>query len=80
MSSRFLRDLAERVVATYIETLSGLMIVGWADFTRVSDFLDFGTSAAVAAVPAALAVLKAGFAKVRGDDDDASLLLPRRSA
>ena len=76
MTRKYLTDLAERTVATYIETLAGLLIVGWADFGDVADFLDFGTSAAIAAVPAALAVIKAGMARQRGDRDTASLILP----
>ena len=76
MTRKYLTDLAERTIATYIETLAGLLIAGWADFTSASDFLDVGTSAAIAAVPAALAIVKGGFAKARGDREDASLLLP----
>jgi hypothetical protein len=74
MNRRYLLDLAERTAATYVETLCGLLIVGWADWTSVGDALDFGTSAAVAAVPAALAVVKGGLARLRGDKQEASLL------
>lgn len=73
---KYLIDLAERVAATYAEALIGLLIVGWGDFGAVSDFLDLGTSAAVAAVPAALAVLKGGIARFRGDRENPSLVAP----
>ena len=73
---KYLLDLLERVVATYVETLAGLLIVGWTDFTDIAGFLDFGTSAAVAAVPAALAVVKGGLARFRGDRENPSLVSP----
>ena len=76
MTRKYLTDLAERTVATYIETLTGLLIVGWADFGDVASFLDFGTSAAVAAVPAALAIIKGGLARLRGDRENPSLVAP----
>lgn len=52
----WLRDTAERVVATYVEVLIGLLIV--ADAIDIS----VAKAAAVAALPAALAVLKAAIA------------------
>lgn len=73
---KYLLDLLERTVATYVETLLGLLIVGWGDFGAVSDFLDLGTSAAIAAAPAALAVLKGGIARFRGDRENPSLVAP----
>ena len=76
MTKKFLIDLAERVVATYVETLIGLLLVGWSDFADLGSFLDFGTSAAVAAAPAALAVLKGGLARLRGDRENPSLVAP----
>lgn len=76
MTRKYLIDLAERVAATYVETLIGLLIVGWGDFGAVSDFLDLGTSAAIAAAPAALAVLKGGLARFRGDKENPSLVAP----
>lgn len=52
MTKTFLADLAERAIATYIQTLLGLLIVsGVTDVTAV-------TSAAIAAIPAALSVIK----------------------
>jgi hypothetical protein len=76
MTRKYLLDLAERTAATYLETLLGLLLVGWADWGTVSEFLDFGTSAAVAAVPAGLAVLKGGLARLRGDRENPSLVAP----
>ena len=52
----WLKDTAERVVATYVEVLIGLLIV--ADAIDIS----VAKAAAVAALPAALAVLKAAIA------------------
>ena len=65
------RDTAERTVATYVQTFLGLLVAGWA-----SDAVDLALieSAAIAAVPAALAVLKAAIArKVPGTMSPASL-------
>ena len=76
MTRKYLIDLAERTAATYVETLCGLLIVGWADFTDIAHALDFGTSAAVAAVPAGLAVVKGGLARFRGDRENPSLVSP----
>lgn len=77
MTRRYLIDLAERTAATYVEVLVGLLLVSWADITSAADVLGLGTSAALAAVPAALAVVKAGLARWRGDRQDASLIQPR---
>lgn len=76
MTRKYLIDLAERVAAAYVETLLGLLLVGWADFADLGDFLDLGTSAAIAAAPAALAVLKGGIARLRGDRESPSLVAP----
>lgn len=52
MNKTFLADLAERAIATYIQTLLGLLIVsGVTDFSVVA-------TAAVAAIPATLSVVK----------------------
>jgi len=48
----FIRDLAERAIATYIQTLLGLLIV-----SGVTDLAVVQT-AAIAAIPAALSVVK----------------------
>ena len=65
------RDTIERTVATYVQGFLGLVIAGWA-----SDAVDLAMieSAAIAAVPAALAVVKAAIArKVPGTMSPASL-------
>ncbi|WJD99781.1 hypothetical protein [Streptomyces antimycoticus] len=53
---RFLYDLAERTVLTYVETFLGLLLASGA-----TDLVDLSAAkaAAVAALPAALAVVKA---------------------
>lgn len=70
--SKFVRDFFERVVMTYLEVFVGLLLAGWADLAVVGAMSTF-EKAAVAAVPAALAALKALIAKYRGDPDSASL-------
>lgn len=66
----YLRDLAERTLATYVQAFVGLLVAGW------SGALDLGTlrAAAVAAIPAALAVVKGGLARLVGDPQSASLV------
>lgn len=68
----FLTDFWERVLATYVESFLGLMIVGWADIAHVGA-LSVVEVAAIAAVPTGLAALKAFVARHRGDPDSASL-------
>lgn len=75
ISRAFLADLAERTAATYVETFSGLLIAGWADVADLG-ILSVAETAGVAAVPAALAVVKAGAARLRGDRESASLTRP----
>lgn len=68
MSRKFLVDLAERVVATYIQSFLGLLLV--------ADAIDIGAvkAALVAAAPAALAVVKGVLAKRLGDPESASVV------
>lgn len=58
----WLIDTLERTLATYLEVLVGLLIAQWA-----SDKIDLTllSTAALAAVPAALAVLKSAIAELR---------------
>lgn len=63
----FLVDLAERAIATYVEAFLGLLIV-----SGVTDLSTLRT-AAVAAVPAGLSVVKAGLARLIGDRESASM-------
>jgi len=63
-------DTAERAVATYVEAFLGLLLVNWN--TDAVDLSTFQT-AAIAAVPAGLAVLKAALASFVGKQGTASL-------
>lgn len=67
---RYWLDLAERALATYVEALLGLLIA-----SAATDLVDLAAwqAAAVAAVPAGLAVVKAGLARMVGDPDTAAL-------
>ena len=47
-----------RAIRTYLQTLVGLLVVGWVDITKVADVLNLGRSAAVAAVPAVLSLIQ----------------------
>jgi hypothetical protein len=59
MNTVWLRDVAERTVATYLQAFFGLLLAGW---TTDAVDLSLVQTAAVAAVPAALAVLKGALA------------------
>lgn len=63
----FLLDAAERVFWTYVQAFLGLLLV-----SGVTD-LDALQTAALAAIPAALAALKALIATRFGDPDSAAL-------
>jgi hypothetical protein len=65
---RFFTDLAERTIATYLEAFIGLLLVG-----GITD-LSTAKSAAIAAVPAGLAVVKGALSGFLGDPDTASVL------
>ena len=69
MTTKFAKDLFERVAATYVQVFLGLVLAGWTDVLNISTF----KVAAVSAIPAALAVLKGAIAKSFGDPDSASL-------
>ena len=66
----WLLDAAERVIATYVQAFLGLVIAAGLDA------ISLGTirAAAVAAIPAALSVVKAIIAAKVGSPHDASLL------
>lgn len=66
--SKFLKDTAERATATYVEVVIGLLLVaGPLDLDKIEVAL-------VAAIPAALAVVKAALASRVGAKDSASLV------
>ncbi|WP_282795793.1 hypothetical protein [Streptomyces sp. CC224B] len=70
-TARFLADLAERTGLTYLETLLGLLLAG-----QVTDIVDlsFWQSAAVAALPAGLTVIKGAIGSRLGQIGTASWL------
>jgi hypothetical protein len=75
MSKRFVRDLAERVSSTYLQAFLGLLLASGFGVDGVLD-LSIAVKAAVAAIPAALSVLKGLLARGVGDKESASLAAP----
>lgn len=73
ITRRFIVDLAERTVSTYVEVFIGLLLASGLDLSGPVTRMAIVEKAAVAAVPSALAVLKAGVAKLRGNGDSASI-------
>jgi hypothetical protein len=68
MPATFLRDLAERVIATYVQAFLGLLVAG--TFTlNISTF----KAAAIAAIPAAFSAAKGVIASRVGSPGSASL-------
>ncbi|MGW1278006.1 holin [Streptomyces tsukubensis] len=61
--SRLILDTVERTVAAYVTTLLGLLLATGFDLTDISAL----KAAAIAAVPAALSVLKAAVGSLVGD-------------
>jgi hypothetical protein len=71
MNKVWIRDVAERTAATYVQAFIGLLLAGW---TTDTVDLSLVQAAAVAAVPAALAVVKGALAsRVPGTISPASL-------
>lgn len=66
---KWARDTAERAIATYLEAFFALLLASWTPAVDASIF----QVAAWAAIPAALASLKAAVATLRGAPDSASL-------
>ena len=75
MTKKYLIDLAERVTATFVESWCGLMLASWADVADLG-FLSVAESAGVAAIPAVLSVVKGLAARLRGDQENPSLVAP----
>jgi hypothetical protein len=67
---RYLLDLAERTAATYGQAFIGLLLADTANLTSVGTL----RAAAIAAVPAGLAVIKGALAYFLGEPNTASLL------
>ena len=47
-----------RCARTFLQVFVGLLIVGWADITDVGDALTLASTAAIAAIPAVLALIQ----------------------
>lgn len=71
----FLVDLVERTAATYAAAFIGLLLAGGFDFTSLSAW----QAAAVAALPAAVTVVKGGLGSLIGDRWSAAWLPRDRS-
>ncbi|NUS16302.1 MAG: hypothetical protein HOY69_33710 [Streptomyces sp.] len=67
---KFWLDLTERTAATYAVALLGLLLADGVDLTSIGAL----KAAAVAAIPAALTVLKGAIASLIGDSSSAALL------
>ncbi|MFD0405031.1 holin [Kitasatospora sp. NPDC127116] len=67
---KFVLDLVERTVATYAVAFLGLLLADGVDLASVGTL----RAAAVAALPAALTVLKSAVATLIGDPNSAALL------
>lgn len=50
-----------RAARTYAQVFIGLLLAGWVDFASTDDFLSLTKSAALAAVPAGLALIQNAF-------------------
>lgn len=53
-----MRNALIRAVRTYLQVFIALLLAGWVEFTEVGEFLDLATSAAMAALPAALSFIQ----------------------
>lgn len=69
MTKKFVVDLVERTASTYVEVLIGLLIA-----SKVTLDISVLKTSAIAAIPAALAVLKGALAKKVGDSDTAAVV------
>jgi hypothetical protein len=68
--NRFLLDVVERTVATYATTFLGLLLASGFDLTSLGAL----KAAAIAAIPAALTVIKGVLAGFVGDPTSAAML------
>lgn len=75
MSPRFIRDLVERVGSTYLQAFLGLLLASGFGVDGVLD-LSVLRRAAIAAIPAALSLIKGLVARTVGDKESASLAKP----
>ncbi|MFI1971953.1 holin [Streptomyces cinnamoneus] len=70
-----LLDIAERTLAAYVTTFLGIIIADGFDLTSISAL----KAAAIAALPAALSVIKGAIGTRFGDKDSAAWLPHRRA-
>ena len=75
MTPRFIRDIAERVLSTYVQAFLGLLLASGFGVDGVLD-LSLVVKAGVAALPAALSLVKGLLARTVGDKESASLAKP----
>lgn len=75
MTKRYIRDLVERVTATYAQAFLGLLIASGFGVDGVLDLSSL-RKAAIAAIPAALSLVKGLLARGVGDQESASLAKP----
>ncbi len=75
MTPRFVRDIAERVLSTYVQAFLGLLLASGFGVDGVLD-LSLVVKAGIAALPAALSLVKGLLARTVGDKESASLAKP----
>lgn len=76
MNRKVFLDIAERTLAAYVTTFLGIIIADGFDLTSISAL----KAAAVAALPAALSVIKGAIGSRFGDKDSAAWLPERDKA
>ncbi|MEU1825913.1 holin [Streptomyces abikoensis] len=76
MNRKVLLDIAERTLAAYVTTFLGIIIADGFDLTSISAL----KAAAVAALPAALSVIKGAIGSRFGDKSSAAWLPERDKA
>ncbi|GGP64658.1 holin [Streptomyces sp. L500] len=76
MNRKVLLDIAERTLAAYVTTFLGIIIADGFDLTSISAL----KAAAVAALPAALSVIKGAIGSRFGDKNSAAWLPERDKA
>ncbi|MEV4743502.1 hypothetical protein [Streptomyces sp. NPDC049555] len=70
MNSKVISDIAERTLAAYVTTFLGILIADGFDLTSISAI----KAAAIAALPAALSVIKGAIGSRFGDRSSAAWL------
>lgn len=75
MTSRYVRDVVERVIRTYLQVFIGLLIASGFGVDGAVDLSVLAT-AAVAALPAVLSLIMSLLARGVGDSESASFAKP----